>query len=74
MHLNLRLKAKISKTSNLKEELEKVVQELSAKVYEQAQQAQQQAQGEQGSQDSTVEDADFKEVKDDEDKNNSEMS
>ena len=51
-----------------KEELEKVVQDLSAKVYEQAQQAQQQAQGEQGSQDSTVEDADFKEVKDDEDK------
>ena len=39
------------------------------KVYEQAQQAQQQAQEEQGSQDSTVEDADFKEVKDDEDKN-----
>ena len=51
-----------------KEELEKVIQELSAKVYEQAQQAQQQAQEEQGSQDSTVEDADFKEVKDDEDK------
>ena len=51
-----------------KEELEKVIQELSAKVYEQAQQAQQQGQEEQGSQDSTVEDADFKEVKDDEDK------
>lgn len=53
-----------------KEELEKVVQDLSAKVYQQAQQAQQQAQGESGeqNQDSTVEDAEFKEVKDDEDK------
>ena len=49
-----------------KEELEKVVQDLSAKVYQQAQQAQG-ATGEQN-QDSTVEDAEFKEVKDDEDK------
>src|SRR5699024_5202166 len=47
-----------------KEELEKVVQDLSTKVYEQAAQAQQQAQGEEAnaSQDSDVEDADFKEV------------
>ena len=60
---------KTSTILKLKEELEKVIQELSAKVYEQAQQAQQQGQEEQGSQDSTVEDADFKEVKDDEDKN-----
>src|SRR5699024_3231302 len=50
-----------------KEELEKVVQDLSAKVYEQAAQAQQQAQGEQanGSDDSNVEDADFTEVNED---------
>lgn len=49
-----------------KEELEQVVQDLSTKVYEQAAQAQQ-AQGEDAnaSQDSNVEDADFKEVKDD---------
>ncbi len=54
-----------------KEELEKVIQELSAKVYEQAAQQQQQAQGANAGQnnDSTVEDAEFKEVKDD-DKNN----
>ena len=52
-----------------KEELEQVIQELSAKVYQQAQQAQQQAQGSsQQSNDSNVEDAEFKEVKDDEDK------
>ncbi|PTF06346.1 molecular chaperone DnaK, partial [Staphylococcus cohnii] len=53
-----------------KEELEKVVQDLSAKVYEQAAQAQQQAQGEQasGSDDSNVEDADFTEVNDDDNK------
>ena len=50
-----------------KEELEKVVQDLSAKVYQQAQQQAQGATGEQN-QDSTVEDAEFKEVKDDEDK------
>jgi molecular chaperone DnaK len=55
-----------------KEELEKVVQDLSTKVYEQAAQAQQQAQGEEGNeaQDSNVEDADFKEVKDDDSKDN----
>ncbi|TXO01405.1 Hsp70 family protein, partial [Staphylococcus aureus] len=53
-----------------KEELEKVIQELSAKVYEQAAQQQQQAQGANGGQnnDSTVEDAEFKEVKDDDKK------
>ena len=52
-----------------KEELEQVIQELSAKVYQQAQQAQQQAQdNSQQSNDSNVEDAEFKEVKDDEDK------
>ena len=53
-----------------KEELEKVVQDLSAKVYEQAAQAQQQAQGEQanGSDDSNVEDADFTEVNEDDNK------
>ncbi len=47
-----------------KEELEKVIQELSAKVYEQAAQQQQQAQGANAGQnnDSTVEDAEFKEV------------
>ncbi|PTF61910.1 molecular chaperone DnaK [Staphylococcus chromogenes] len=53
-----------------KEALEQVVQQLSMKVYEQAQQAQQ-AQGQQGQssqQDDTVEDADFKEVKDDDNK------
>src|SRR5699024_1059216 len=53
-----------------KEELEKVVQDLSAKVYEQAAQAQQQAQGEQanGSDDRNVEDADFTEVNEDDKK------
>ena len=52
-----------------KEGIEKVIQELSAKVYEQAQQ---QAQGEDAnaSQDSNVEDADFKEVKDDDNQDN----
>ena len=55
-----------------KEDLEKVVQDLSTKVYEQAAQAQQQAQGEDAnaSQDSNVEDADFKEVKDDDNQDN----
>ena len=52
-----------------KEELEKVVQDLSAKVYQQAQEQAQAQQGQQGqeagSQDSNVEDADFKEVNDD---------
>ncbi|MDK4060112.1 molecular chaperone DnaK [Staphylococcus pseudintermedius] len=48
-----------------KEALEQVVQQLSMKVYEQAQQAAQQG-GENSSQnDSTVEDAEFKEVNDD---------
>ena len=49
-----------------KEDLEKVVQDLSAKVYQQAQEQAQQAQGEQGqAQDDNVEDADFTEVNDD---------
>ena len=50
--------------------LEKVIQDLSAKVYQQAQQAQQQAQdgAQQTQNDSNVEDAEFKEVNDDEDK------
>jgi molecular chaperone DnaK len=49
-----------------KEELEKVVQDLSAKVYQQAQEQAQAQQGEQGqAQDDNVEDADFKEVNDD---------
>ncbi|MDY3698403.1 MAG: molecular chaperone DnaK [Staphylococcus hyicus] len=55
-----------------KEALEQVIQQLSMKVYEQAQQAQsQQAQSQQGQtskQDDTVEDAEFKEVKDDDNK------
>lgn len=56
-----------------KEALEQVIQQLSMKVYEQAQQAQGQGQGqgqqEQSSkQDDTVEDAEFKEVKDDDNK------
>ena len=53
-----------------KEELEKVIQDLSAKVYQQAQQAQQQAQdgAQQTQNDSNVEDAEFKEVNDVEDK------
>ena len=61
-----------------KEALEQVIQQLSMKVYEQAQQAQQgqgqgqgqdQGQQEQSSkQDDTVEDAEFKEVKDDDNK------
>ncbi|MEJ7540627.1 molecular chaperone DnaK [Staphylococcus intermedius] len=49
-----------------KEALEQVVQQLSMKVYEQAQQAAQQQGGADASQnDSTVEDAEFKEVNDD---------
>ncbi|PCF49938.1 molecular chaperone DnaK [Staphylococcus delphini] len=49
-----------------KEALEQVVQQLSMKVYEQAQQAAQQQGGANASQnDSTVEDAEFKEVNDD---------
>ena len=49
-----------------KEELEQVVQDLSAKVYQQAQEQAQAQQGEQGqAQDDNVEDADFKEVNDD---------
>ncbi|MCO4355692.1 molecular chaperone DnaK [Staphylococcus agnetis] len=54
-----------------KEALEQVIQQLSMKVYEQAQQAQGQAQGQQeqsSKQDHTVEDAEFKEVKDDDNK------
>ncbi|MBI5975760.1 molecular chaperone DnaK [Staphylococcus canis] len=47
-----------------KSELEQVIQQLSMKVYEQAQQAQQNAQGS-SQQGDTVEDADFKEVDDD---------
>ncbi|UTB80580.1 molecular chaperone DnaK [Staphylococcus carnosus] len=49
-----------------KEELEKVVQELSMKVYQQAQQAQQGDAA--GSNQSDVEDAEYTEVKDDDDK------
>ncbi|MDF0353973.1 molecular chaperone DnaK [Staphylococcus pseudintermedius] len=53
-----------------KEALEQVVQQLSMKVYEQAQQAAQQG-GENTSQnDSTVEDAEFKEVNDDDNQQN----
>ncbi|REH79914.1 molecular chaperone DnaK [Staphylococcus felis] len=52
-----------------KSELEQVIQQLSMKVYEQAQQAAQNAQGNDASQqDDTVEDADFKEVDDDDKK------
>ncbi|MCO4339101.1 molecular chaperone DnaK [Staphylococcus agnetis] len=54
-----------------KEALEQVIQQLSMKVYEQAQQAQGQGQGQQeqsSKQDHTVEDAEFKEVKDDDNK------
>ncbi|MFO3689649.1 molecular chaperone DnaK [Staphylococcus felis] len=52
-----------------KSELEQVIQQLSMKVYEQAQQAAQNAQGNDASQqDDTVEDADFKEVNDDDKK------
>ncbi|PTH69398.1 molecular chaperone DnaK, partial [Staphylococcus agnetis] len=55
-----------------KEALEQVIQQLSMKVYEQAQQGQQaQGQGQQeqsSKQDDTVEDAEFKEVKDDDNK------
>lgn len=50
-----------------KEALEQVIQQLSMKIYEQAQQAQQ-AQGGATQQDDTVEDAEFKEVKDDDQK------
>ncbi|EKU49920.1 molecular chaperone DnaK [Staphylococcus massiliensis] len=53
-----------------KEALEQVVQQLTMKMYEQAQQAQQGAEGQQQSKDDNVEDADYKEVKDDDDKNN----
>lgn len=53
-----------------KEELEKVVQDLSMKVYQQAQQAQEQQQGGDASNNSNVEDADFTEVKDDDNKDN----
>lgn len=53
-----------------KEELEKVVQDLSMKVYQQAQQAQEQQQGGEASNNSDVEDADFTEVKDDDNKDN----
>lgn len=48
-----------------------MIQQLSMKVYEQAQQAQGQGQGQQeqsSKQDHTVEDAEFKEVKDDDNK------
>ncbi|REH83607.1 molecular chaperone DnaK [Staphylococcus felis] len=52
-----------------KSELEQVIQQLSMKVYEQAQQATQNTQGNNASQqDDTVEDADFKEVNDDDKK------
>ncbi|UXR85669.1 molecular chaperone DnaK [Staphylococcus felis] len=52
-----------------KSELEQVIQQLSMKVYEQAQQAAQNSQGNDASQqDDTVEDADFKEVNDDDKK------
>ncbi|MGV3041436.1 molecular chaperone DnaK [Staphylococcus rostri] len=50
-----------------KEALEQVIQQLSMKMYEQAAQAQQ-AQGGAAQQDDTVEDAEFKEVKDDDQK------
>ncbi|MCS4485565.1 molecular chaperone DnaK [Staphylococcus americanisciuri] len=50
-----------------KEALEQVIQQLSMKIYEQAAQAQQ-AQGGAAQQDDTVEDAEFKEVKDDDQK------
>ncbi|WP_176719179.1 Hsp70 family protein, partial [Staphylococcus aureus] len=53
-----------------KEELEKVIEELSAQVYSQAAQQQLQAQGANAGQknNSTVEDAEFKEEKDDDKK------
>ncbi|MGV3244073.1 molecular chaperone DnaK [Staphylococcus sp. 11261D007BR] len=60
----------IEEIKSKKSELEQVVQQLSMKVYEQAQQAAQNGQGGQDAstqQDDTVEDADFKEVKDDDD-------
>ncbi|AVQ33049.1 molecular chaperone DnaK [Staphylococcus muscae] len=50
-----------------KEALEQVIQQLSMKIYEQAQQAQQ-AQGGAAQQDDTVQDAEFKEVNDDDQK------
>ncbi|UXR77341.1 MULTISPECIES: molecular chaperone DnaK [unclassified Staphylococcus] len=50
-----------------KEALEQVIQQLSMKIYEQAQQAQQ-AQGGATQQDDTVQDAEFKEVNDDDQK------
>ena len=48
-----------------KEALEQVVQQLSMKVYEQAQQQAQASQGNASQQGSTVEDGEFKEVNDD---------
>ena len=65
------MKDKTSKILKRKEELEKVIQDLSQKYInklnklEQAQDGAQQTQN-----DSNVEDAEFKEVNDDEDKNN----
>lgn len=57
----------IEEIKSKKEALEQVIQQLSMKVYEQAQQAQSQ-QGQTSKQDDTVEDAEFKEVKDDDNK------
>lgn len=60
----------IEEIKSKKEALEQVIQQLSMKAYEQAQQGQQD-QGQQGqasNQDDTVEDAEFKEVKDDDNK------
>ncbi|QLK86040.1 molecular chaperone DnaK [Staphylococcus sp. 17KM0847] len=51
-----------------KEALEQVIQQLSMKMYEQAQQQAQQAQGDAAQQDDSVEDAEFKEVNDDDKK------
>ncbi|NHM75834.1 molecular chaperone DnaK [Staphylococcus sp. 11007852] len=62
----------IEEIKSKKEALEQVIQQLSMKAYEQAQQGQQaQGQGQQeqsSNQDDTVEDAEFKEVKDDDNK------
>ncbi len=57
--LKTALEGQVEDIKSKKEELEKVIQELSAKVYEQAAQQQQQAQGANAGQnnDSTVEDA-----------------
>ncbi|MCO4330383.1 molecular chaperone DnaK [Staphylococcus hyicus] len=57
----------IEEIKSKKEALEQVIQQLSMKVYEQAQQAQSQ-QAQTSKQDDTVEDAEFKEVKDDDNK------